>query len=371
MSQETVGKQRAAMRERGLDALLIMSPENVAYTADVIVPSQSIVRHRLVLCIVPLVGDPRIVVVTIEESFVRGNGSIPQVISYNEFTQDPIQVASAEIATLGLADGRIGLEYTALSIKGFQTLRQELPRAELVPVDELLQELRMVKTPGELDRLRKVGRAAEEAARVAFTQARPGMTEMELGQAITDAYIQRGGDRLTMLVVGTGDRSGFANATPTRQVIQPGDIVRVDVIGTGGNYYSDVARSAVVGKATAAQHKVWGQLNEARAVALDALRPGASPRAMYERYAAQMELWGLPPIAFLGHGLGLTLHEEPYINPYSDVPLQAGMVLCIEPLCWYPNRWGLQLEDEIIITTDGYALITDRYDESDLYTIPA
>lgn len=371
MSHEIIQKQRAAMRQHGLDALVIMSPENIAYTADVVVPSQMIVRHRLVICLVPVEGTPEIIVVNIEESFVQSNSSIQQVIAYNEFTQDPILVMVERLKAAGLAGGQIGIEETAISARGFATLQKALPQASLVPIDALLHELRMIKTQTELDQLRKMGKVAEKAARTAFEQVCVGMTEIELGQLIADTYMAGGGERLTMLVVGAGERSGFANASPTSRTIQPGDVIRVDVIGTGGNYYSDVARNAVVGTPTDEQKKVWSHMVEARKLALDAMRPGAMTRPMYEQYALKMDEWGLPPIKFLGHGLGLSLHEEPYIGPYTDIALQPGMVMCIEPLCWYPNRWGLQLEDELIITEDGFEIITDLYDETELLTIDA
>jgi Xaa-Pro dipeptidase len=371
MSSEIIARQRVAMQERGLDALVIASPENIAYTADVVVPSQTIVRHRLVYCLVPLQGEPEIIVVDIEESFVRGTASIASVIAYNEFTEDPTRLLAERLRAAGLAQGRIGLELTAIAQKSYETLREALPRATFVASDALLSELRMIKTPGELAKLRAIGKAAEQAARQAFEQARVGMTEMELGQLITDAYLANGGDRLTMLVVGAGERSGLANAAPTRRPLRYGDLVRIDVIGTGQFYYSDVARTAVVGKASEEQLRTWSHMVEARKAALDGIRPGQSTRALYQRYAAQMERWGLPPIKFLGHGLGLTLHEEPYLGPYTDITLQPGMVLCIEPLCWYPDRWGVQYEDELIVTEDGYELITDQYDASELFVIPA
>lgn len=367
MTSEIIQKQRAAMREKGLDALVLMSPDNIAYTAGVVVPSQLIVRHRLVLCLVPLEGEPEIIVVNIEESFVKSNSTIPNVIAYNEFTQDPVQVLAERIKAAGL--GHVGIEFTALSVKGFQTLEKALPDVSFIAIDELMQQLRMIKTPEELQKLRHMGKVAERAARKAFEQAKVGMTEIELGQLIGETYMAEGGERFTMLVVGAGERSGFANAAPTSRKLQPGDVVRVDVIGTGGNYYSDVARTAVIGEPTDEQKQVWAHLVEARKVALDAMRPGAPTRPMYERYAQQMDEWGLPPIKFLGHGLGLGLHEEPYIGPYTNIELQSGMVMCIEPLCWYPNKWGLQLEDEIIITDDGYEIITNLYDETELFRI--
>lgn len=369
MSAEIIAKLRVAMLEHGLDALVISAPENIAYVANVIVPSQAIVRHRLVLCLVPLAAPPELIVVNIEESFVRRTASVADVVAYNEFTDDPVRVLAGRIHELGLGEGRIGIEQTALSVRASETLHASLPRATFSAIDTLLAQLRMLKTAGEIARLREVGRAAERAARRAFEQVRVGMTELDLGQAITDRYVAAGGDRLTMLVVGAGERSGFANAAPTRRPIVAGDVVRVDVIGTGANYYSDVARTAVVGRPTDEQRRIWSRMVEARRVALDAIKPGASTRAIYERYAAQMQRWGLPPISFLGHGLGLTLHEEPYLGPYTDIALAPGMVLCIEPLCWFPDRWGVQLEDELIVTEDGYELITDQYDETELLSI--
>jgi Xaa-Pro dipeptidase len=371
MSKEIIEKQRRVIRKQGLDAFVISSPENIAYTADIVVPSQAIVRHRLVLCLVPLQGDPEIIAVNIEESFVKSNGSIERVIAYNEFTEDPVQILANRVKAAGLGQGRIGLEFTAISMNARETLEKGLPGASFVPVDKLFQEMRMVKTEGEIAKLREMGAVAERAARRAFEQVRAGMTEMDLGRLITEGFVAGGGDKLTMLVVGAGERSGIANAAPTRRPLRPKDIIRIDVIGTGGNYYSDVARTAVIGEATPVQRKAWAHLVEARRVALEAMRPGASPRAMYQQYAKYMERSGLPTIKFLGHGLGLTLHEEPYIGPYRDSALQSGMVLCIEPLCWYPDQWGVQLEDEIIVTENGYEIITEQYDETELYTIPA
>src|SRR5690606_7774971 len=162
MTSEIIQKQRAAMREKGLDALVLMSPDNIAYTAGVVVPSQLIVRHRLVLCLIPLEGEPEIIVVNIEESFVKSNSTIPNVIAYNEFTQDPVQVLAERIKAAGL--GHVGIEFTALSVKGFQTLEKALPDVSFVAIDELMQQLRMIKTPEELQKLRHMGKVAERAA---------------------------------------------------------------------------------------------------------------------------------------------------------------------------------------------------------------
>lgn len=353
MSSQVWAKQQRAMVEQRLDALVVMSPENVTYTAGVAVPSQRLVRHRHAICIVPAQGDPRMICVDVEESFVRSAAAIKHVTVYNEFTQSPMQLLADDLQALGLSDGRIGIEATYLSTADAERLRQALPAARLVPVDALLAELRMIKTAEEIARLRRAAQVAEEVTLYAYHAARVGMTEVELGQIIADRYGKAGADGLTMLVVGAGERSSYANARPTERKLQPGDLLRTDVIGTIGYYYSDIARTAKLGQPTAEQAAVWSKLVDARNQALALIKPGASSLAIYQAYVEQMQRWNLPPLHFLGHGLGLSLHEEPYVNRYSDIKLQAGMVLAVEPLVWIADQWGMQLEEAVLVTEDG------------------
>ena len=91
---------------------------------------------------------------------------------------------------------------------------------------------------------------------------------------------------------------------------------------------------------------------------LESLRPGVQTSDVYRIYKEAMEGAGLPPYHFVGHGLGVTLHEEPFINEFKSVQIQENMVLCIEPLTMLEGRYGMQIEDEVIITSDGYEPIT-------------
>ena len=84
------------------------------------------------------------------------------------------------------------------------------------------------------------------------------------------------------------------------------------------------------------------------------MRPGALTSDVYAIYRGAMDEAGLPPYHFVGHGLGITLHEEPFVNALKKIPLEAGMVLCIEPLTLLEGRFGVQIEDEVLITADGY-----------------
>src|SRR5258708_2976699 len=107
-----------------------------------------------------------------------------------------------------------------------------------------------------------------------------------------------------------------------------------------------------------------------REEALEVIGPGGSTGQICLAYANGLEDFGYRPINFLGHGLGLTLHEEPYIDRFSDSTLEAGMVLAIEPYLMLPDRqWGFQLEDEVLVTANGYERLTDVDDDAELIVV--
>jgi Xaa-Pro dipeptidase len=363
VEDEVLGKVREAMAREGLDVIVPMSPENLAYASGAAPPSQKTVRSRLAAAIVPADGaDTEVVTVKLEAPLVRSQSRLDRVTAYEEFVEHPIDVIAASLRDRGLDGARIGVETTYLPHADFERLRSVLPGAELRPVDALWSKLREIKTASEVDRIRHIGHAAQRITEECVALVSAGSTERELGNLITERYHQAGGDVLTMLVVASGERSAHLNGPPTDKVLEPGDVVRTDIIGTAGHYYSDVARTAIVGEPDAEQRKIYQLLIDVHRRCLDALRPGAISSDIYAIYHDAMAAAGLPAYHFVGHGLGVTLHEEPFINPLKSVPLEEGMVLCIEPLTSIEGRFGMQVEDEVLITADGCELLTEASD---------
>lgn len=363
VGDEVLVKLRAAMAADVLDVLVPLSPENLAYASGAAPPSQKTVRSRLAAAIVPASGDDtEVITVALEAPLVRSQSRLARVTPYQEFVEHPIDVIAASLRDRGLADGRIGIETTYLTVADHERLRSVLPSAELRPVDALWERLRMTKTPSEVERIRRIGQAAQRITEECVALVGAGSTERELGNLLTERYHAAGGDALTMLVVASGERSAHLNGPPTDRVMQAGEIVRTDVIGTAGHYCSDVARTAVVGEPTAEQRQLYQLLYDVHRRCLDALRPGAISSDIYRIYHDAMAQAGLPAYHFVGHGLGVTLHEGPFIDPLRSVPLEEGMVLCIEPLTSLEGRFGMQIEDEVLITADGRELLTEATD---------
>lgn len=359
VGDEILDKVRGALGQEGLDALVPMSPENLAYASGAAPPSQRTVRSRLAAAVIPAVGDTEIVTIALEAPLVGAQSRLDRVTTYEEFVDHPVDVLVASLRDRGLADGRIGIEITYLSHADHERLRAALPHAELRPVDGVWEGLRARKTPGEIAALRHIGRAAERITQECVALVASGATERQLGNLIAERYAQAGGDSLTMLVVASGERSTHPNGPPTDRVLGAGEIVRTDVIGTASHYCSDVARTAVVGDPNREQRAIYDFLLDAHHRCLEALRPGALSSDIYEIYRRAMAAAGLPAYHFIGHGLGLTLHEGPFLNAQTSVPLEAGMVLCIEPLTLLEGRFGMQIEDEVVITSDGYEAFTE------------
>lgn len=359
IADQILAKLDAAMEEHGLDALLATSPENVAWASGAAPPSQKTVRSRLAAAIVPRGGESELVAIALEGPVVRTQSRLRSLRLYEEFVEDPVLVFADSLAQRRLDEGTVGVEETHLSHADFEKLAAALPRARLVRADELLEELRMVKTPAEIAAIRDIGVAAERIAAETCDRFGAGATERAIANFVAERYAEAGGDGLTMLVVGSGPRSAAVNAPPTDRVLETGDILRLDIIGTKARYHSDVARTVAVGEPTPEQQQVYDLLLGVHRSCLAALRPGALTTDVYAIYREAMDAAGLPPYHFVGHGLGITLHEDPFVNDLKPIALEPGMVLCIEPLTLLEGRFGMQIEDEVLITSDGYELITE------------
>lgn len=353
-------RHTAFAREANLDALIAASPENVGYTVGYMVPSQAMpIRKRQFFAVTTSSGRAAFLVVNVEHSEAKTRSRIADVRPYNEFTEDAGQVLAALLRELGVADGRLGIEMDFFPTRTLETLKKELPRAQFVDAERIFDRMRMVKTPEEIERLRRCGKIVDDVHRDVYAHTRAGMTELELASRFVDGVLHRGADYLNKIVIGSGARSVFANCPPTTKPLREGDIMRVDVFASIDGYMSDIARTTVVGKATSEQTRIWQILVDAQTFLLDRIRPGASTAAIWRAYLDFFQTRGLEPaINFVGHGLGLTLHEEPYISRYHDNVLEQGMVLAIEPVFFTPDM-GFHLEDEVIVTADGYELISD------------
>ncbi len=371
MRDPVVRRIRDMLAREGLDAVVVSSPEALAHLLGFVVPSQNLMRWRHALGIVTAAGPLAMICVDMEASTVRQ--ALPPGVAlhvWREFGDDPMQMLAEVLSELGLADKRIGLELDHLPAGDYARLSARAARVNFVGAQHRLAALRQRKDDVELALMRRLARTSEEAIIEAFRAVRPGSTELDLAAALTAGVYARGAHQFKLMIVATGPRSQLPNVGPTDRVLEVGDVCRVEIFSVIDGYHAGVCRTAVVGSAPPEAERIWRALADCQHLLLDTIGPGVSTRDVWERFRSRFDRLGLPPISFVGHGIGVHLHEPPYLGPHDDELLQEGTVLGIEPLVYDTGLgFGMQLKDIVAVTGNGCELYSDGYPTDELVTI--
>jgi Xaa-Pro aminopeptidase len=371
MREDVVARQVRAMREAGLDAIVSISPENFAYVTGFLSPTQSLMRWRHAIALVTADGKTALVSIDMEASTIRSKASPgTEIAIWREFQFDAMKVLVDLLCRHGLAGARIGIEMDYLPAGDYAELCALLPQAYFIAAQHLLARLRQIKTGAEIDILRRLSWIADKAIMDAYRSVRAGSTEMDIAAAMTRGVYEQGAEHFKLMIVATGERSVFPNVGPTNRVLKHGDVCRVEIFPMIAGYHAGVCRTAAIGAAPPQAERIWANLTACKHLLLDVIKPGASTKRMYEVYLKKLAELDLPAIPFVGHGIGLHLHEDPYIGPTDDQPLEAGMVLGVEPLIYETGfGFGMQNKDMILVTPTGCEILSDCLDTDSLMII--
>jgi Xaa-Pro aminopeptidase len=344
----------ARIREEGLDALLITSPTNVTYLTGfsgeaswlVLTPAKTI-----------LVSDGRFLVQLGQEC-----PDLETVI--RPPSQTIHDAAGTLLANLGFRT--VGYESGHLTVADFETLRGKAGTLDWKPGSDRVEKLRIVKDAGELDAIRR----AVDIAQRAFVKFRESLTGDRTEKQLHDAMefqVREAGGKTTSFptIVAVGPRAALPHAPPTRRKLSADPFFLLDWGADEGLYKSDLTRMLWTGKSRSVPihdklMKVVDIVQEARSAALARMRPGATAKEVDAAARGVIEAAGFGPNFNhgLGHGIGLQIHEAPFLRSSSDAKLEAGMVITIEPGIYLPDELGVRIEDDILITPDGPEMLT-------------
>lgn len=267
---------------------------------------------------------------------------------------------AAVIARLGLR--RIGYEPAQMTCESFQSLESKLPmKASLAAVTGWIEELRMVKSPAEIARIRRSVDTNSRAFEQAVAHVRPGMKEQDLAAELEFRMRRLGAEKPSFeTIVAAGVRSALPHAQPTAARFRSGDLVVVDMGAQQEGYCSDMTRMLFLGSPTAKVKRTYRAVLEAQLAAVDAVRAGASTARVDGAARKVLAGYGLAR-AFVhstGHGLGLEIHEPPRIGKRDKNRLQAGMAITIEPGVYVEGFGGIRIEDTVVVTEKGCEILT-------------
>jgi Xaa-Pro aminopeptidase len=235
------------------------------------------------------------------------------------------------------------------------------PGCQLVPAEEVLGKLRMRKDECELEQMRRAIAVTEAALRSTMRQVGAGMTEREIATLLTVEMLQAGGEGMAFSpIVVAGLNSASPHATPTDRPIQPGETVIVDCGATVGGYAADITRTFAIGELEPELVQVYEVVRAANGAGLAAAGPGVPAEEVDRAARAVIEDAGYGEyfIHRTGHGLGLEVHEPPFIVSGNQRPLEPGMTFTVEPGVYLPGRGGVRIEDDVLVTPSGAESLT-------------
>jgi len=350
---------RALMAKRGLDAMLASVGADLPYfTGYTAMPLE-----RLTMLVLPVSGPAVLVVPELEAPRVVEHPGVFEIRPWAE-AEDPVRIVTDLLGSAHRV--AIGDQTWATFLLQFQ---ERLPEVMFVQASFLTAELRIRKDPSEIDLLRQAGAAADRVAvRLAQTQF-SGRTERALSRLIADMLLEEGHDKVDFAIVGSGPNGASPHHEASDRVMGRGDAVVCDFGGALGGYFSDTTRMFVVGEVPEGFAQPFTVLRRAQAAAVDAVRPGVTAQSI-DAVARRIITDGGYGEFFIhrtGHGIGLDIHEHPYIVEGNDTVLEPGMTFSIEPGIYLPGRFGMRIEDIVAVTDDG----VERLNQSsrDLVTV--
>lgn len=341
-----IEKIRTALKEHQLDGILITSPYNRRYISNFSGTSG-----------VVLISQEKALFITdfryVEQAKKQCKGF--------EVIQQKLNM-SEEIANLIAVNGikRLGFEQDYVTYSSFKEFEKAF-RIELIPVSGIIEKLRLIKTESEIKILKEAAEIADAAFTHILTFIQLGKTELEVANEL-EFFMRKAGATSSSFdtIVASGYRSALPHGVASSKAIEKGELVTMDFGAYYNGYVSDITRTVAVGEISEPLKEIYQIVLEAQKRGIEGIKPGMSGKvadALTRDYITEKgygEYFGHST----GHGIGLEVHEGPALSFKSDVILEPGMAVTVEPGIYIPNLGGVRIEDDTLITNTGNERLT-------------
>jgi Xaa-Pro aminopeptidase len=352
--RERLARVRTRMDELGVDALLLSHGADLPWLTGY----RAMPLERLTLLVLPRDGEAVLIVPALEAPRVPDTTGMITLRPWAE-TEDPVALAAALLAPARGATYGISDRAWAQSLLSLQA---SLPGARWQPASSVTSPLRAVKDADEIAALRAAAHAADTVATVLQEGEIPlaGRSEIQVSEALGAGLLAAGHRRVNFAIVGSGPNGASPHHDAGERVIGRGDTVVCDFGGEYAlhddvAYCSDITRTVAVGDPGREVRDTYAVLLAAQQAAVDAVRPGVTAEHVDAVARAVIAEAGLGQyfIHRTGHGIGIEEHEDPYLVAGNDTPLVVGHAFSIEPGIYFPGRFGMRLEDIVVVGEDG------------------
>lgn len=349
------------MEEEGLDVTVVISPENTLYFAETYIMTQTDIRDRLAIVVLPLSGEPAMIACGIEQGTVEAETWIKDKRYYIEFQESPIQFLTDVLNEKGLIKKKVGIELDYLMAHYYKELVERIPGADFVSCTRLFDKVKMIKEDKEIAILSEAANITRESLEKALREVHPGCTERLFSSKVKINMLKGGADKISFFVMGSGAKSIQVHALPDDTVMEDGEVMRLDFGGLfKGNYQSDFARTVMIGKPNPKYLDIYNRLTEVYQHVISCMKIGVTAAELYDICSRKFKEYNLPfSSPHIGHSLGIGLHEFPMLSPKENFALEENMVFNIEPVVVAEGRM-FHMEDLIQITPEGPKILSNH-----------
>ena len=353
------GRQRRlaeSQRQKGLDCVGLVPGPNLRYLSGL----PLFMSERPVVALYRADGRAAAVVPALEEGRTRAMVEANlRVCPYTDEEGYETAFASA-VLSLDLDGGRCAVEYLHMRVLELRALEGAAPNVQFVSLEEELPGLRAIKDQAEIAAIKVAIEITEQALHQLIAQPLLGLSERQVAARLAEEMRVAGADGPAFIIVVGGPNSADPHAEPSERPLERGDLVTIDCGVIKDGYHSDITRTFVVAGPSPQQKTIYETVQRANQAGRRACQPGV-PAEQVDRAARTVISaagYGEQFIHRTGHGLGMEVHEPPYIVEGNEEPLQAGMVFTVEPGIYVPGLGGVRIEDDVVMTEDGAQCLT-------------
>src|SRR5215216_3151753 len=359
MTQSRFDRLNTSLRASNLDAVIL----NPGPTLTHLTGLRFHLMERPVVLMFAKDQDPAIVLPELELQKVA---SLPYKLQVFPYPENPSEWDTAfrkAVQALSLDGKRIGVDPRQLRLMEFRHVKAGTPEADYPDGSDVLSGLRLKKEKAEVDAMRRAVQIAQDALEATIPLIKIGMTEKELSSELVMQLLKYGSEPEMPFapIVSGGPNSANPHASPTERKLQAGDLLVVDWGATYDGYISDLTRTFAVGAVDDEYKKIHQIVQDANAAGRGAAKPGV-PCANVDtaaRDVIEMAGYGVYFTHRTGHGIGMEGHEDPYMRGDNVQLLEPGMAFTVEPGIYLPNRNGVRIEDNVVITEIGADVLSD------------
>ena len=347
MSMQRMTALRGALLAQSLDALVVSQPENRRYLSG-------------------FTGSAGLLLITAELSLLLTDSRYVEQAARQAADFRVVQIANSDSRQLAaLLEEcqlkRVAFESGHLTVAHLRRWQDSAPQVDWVSSEGLVESLRMVKQPDELQAIRTAAGLADEAFSHLINNLHPGVTERQVAWELEVYMRTHGASKVAFdLIVAAGSNGAMPHATVSDREIQPGEPIVIDLGAVFDGYHSDMTRTVCLGRPDERFEEIYSVVLAAQQAAEAALRPGLTGQEVDQIARRIIDEAGFSAEFGhgLGHGVGLAIHEGPRLGQTATDVLQPNMVVTVEPGIYLPGWGGVRVEDLVIITAEGCEVLT-------------